>query len=220
MPKTLTSGAETQITRDWQGEMPGLAIYRPRHLLRRVGPLVVGICLDRDSVGDKYKPCFHVHCLGKAFPCVSLTLCTQLRAPSGGPDYVEVQWHEQKYKEAAARMREQSLLPLEGDLTIQSVLAAYSTHIATPLGARQVAVLRRDMIILSAWAGESAMASSLLRETLLGDPRSIQQVGGAVAFETECRQIIDQPAMIEQTVHAQITALGLTGLPQSRLLTR
>jgi hypothetical protein len=185
-----------------------------------VGPLAVGICLDRDSIGDKYKPCFHVHCLAKAFPCVSLTLCTQLRATSGGPDYVEVQWHEQKYKEAAVRMREQSLLPLEGDLTLEGVLGAYRMHIATPLGKRQVAPLHRDMVLLSAWAGDSVTASSLLEETLRGDPRSLQQVGGAATFEAECRRIIDQPALIEQTVNEQVATLGLADLPLSKLLVR
>ena len=77
-PQRLTKSLEKSIAEDWRQHLTGLAVYQPRHLLRRVGPLHVGVCLDRDSLGDKYKPCFHVHFLGKEFPTVSLTLCTPL----------------------------------------------------------------------------------------------------------------------------------------------
>jgi len=54
MPKVLTKSAEKQITEDWQREILSLGVYEPRWLLRRVGPLLVGICLDRDSGGTSY----------------------------------------------------------------------------------------------------------------------------------------------------------------------
>ena len=123
MPKLLTRAVEKQITEDWQREIPSLGIYVPRHLLKRIGPLLVGICLERDSSGNKYKPTFHVHCLGKEAPAVFLTLLTQLRSErSGGPDFIQVRFHKEKYKEAAARMIRQSLLPLDGDLTLEQVI--------------------------------------------------------------------------------------------------
>ncbi len=148
----LTGPRERKITEDWQREIPSLGVYRPRWLLRRVGPLLVGICLDRDSSGDIYKPIFHVHCLGHPFPVVSLTLATQLRSKrSGGPSYVEVKWHEEKYLDAAARMVQQSLLPLEGDLRLDSVIDAYRRHMATPIGRRQLPMLYRDTVFLAVW---------------------------------------------------------------------
>lgn len=216
----LNPANEKQITDDWQREIPSLGIYKPRWLLRRVGPLLVGVCLDRDSGGDIYKPCFHVHFLGKAFACVSLTLCTQLRSErSGGPSYVEVKWHEQKYKDAAARMIRQALLPLEGDLRLDQVIAAYRAHMETPLGKRQAAILYRDMVLLSAWAGDQAGALKLLAQCLqLPDSAGFQHVGGRVVFEAECRKLIDNPALIQQTVDAQIAALGVGNLPVSSLL--
>lgn len=89
MPKLLNKSAEKQITADWQREMPSLGIYRPRHLLRRVGLLLVGVLLERDSGRDMYHPMFHVHCMGKALHFVSLTLCTQLRSERfGARDFI------------------------------------------------------------------------------------------------------------------------------------
>jgi len=220
MLKTLTPAVEKQITEDWQREIPTLGVYEPRWLMRRAGPLLVGICLDRDSGGDRYKPTFHVHCLGREFPCVSLTLDTQLRSErSGGPDFIEVRWHEQKYRKAAARMVRQSLLPLEGDLRLGQVIDAYRRHMVTPLAKRQPVLLYRDMILLLAWAGDPAGATDLLAECLpLADTAGFQHVGGRTVFEAETRRLIAQPSLINETVAAQIVALGVGQLPVSELL--
>jgi hypothetical protein len=159
----LARSNETQITADWQREIASLGIYAPRHLLRRVGPLLVGICLDRDSGGEIYKPMFHVHSLCNEFSCVSLTLGSQLRSErSGGPSYIEVKWHQQKYKEAAARMVRQSLLPLEGDLRLEQVIDAYRAYLDSPMGKLQPVLLYRDMILLLAWSGDHEGALGLL----------------------------------------------------------
>jgi hypothetical protein len=182
--------------------------------------------LDRDSGGEIYKPIFHVHCLCKRDNTVSLMLGTQLRSErSGGPDFIQVRFHEQKYKEAAERMARQSLLPLEGDLQLDVVLDAYRHYLATPMGRAQAAILYRDMILLSAWAGDQAGVSKLLAECLrlerrtdlISDDAALRHVGGRAAFEAECRKLIEQPALVEATVDSQIAALGVENLPTANL---
>jgi hypothetical protein len=162
---------------------------------------------------------FHVHYLGKEAPAVFLTLFTQLRSDhSGGPDFVQVRFHEEKYKEAVARMVRQSLLPLTGDLQLEQVMDAYRRYMAMPMGKLQSVLLYRDMILLSAWAGDQAGASKLLAECLqLPDTVDFQHVGGRAGLEAECRKLIEQPALIQQTVDAQIAALGVGNLPVSNL---
>lgn len=220
MPKEFTRAAEKRITDDWQQEVPALGVYELRWLLRRVGPLLSGICLDRDSGGNVYMPKFHVHFMGKVFPGVSLTLCTQLRSErSGGPDFIEVQWHKEKYQEAAARMVRQSLLPLEGDLSLEQVMDAYRRHMTTPLAKRQPVLLYRDMILLLAWGRDAAGATELLGDCLqLEDAAGFQHVGGRAQLEAECRRVIAKPKLIEDTVAAQIDVLGVRELPVSQLL--
>lgn len=241
--KTLTKSAEKRITEDWYREIPSLGIYKPRWLLRRIGPLLEGICLDRDSSGDKYKPIFHVHCLGRSDSSISLMLGTQLRSErSGGPDFVQVRWHEDKYKEAAGRMVRQALLPLEGDLSLRQLINVYRDYLATPMGKLQVVPLYFDIIILLAWARDPASAQDVLAECLKieSGPRDVavnrieagklvqkkihrlqepefRHVGGREVFEEICQRLIENPTEIQQTVDTQISAFGVEHLPVSKL---
>lgn len=130
-----------------------MGVYQPPWLMRRVGPLLVGVCLDRDSGGEKYKPFFHVHFLGKnwPYPEPTLTMNTQLLAKSGRPDYVEVRWHDEKYHDAAYRLKQQSSLPLDSPIAIDMVLKACHDYGSTPLGQRQSIILR--VIVYSCWRG-------------------------------------------------------------------
>ena len=165
MAEKLTRSASARITKDWLAELPGLGEYKLRHLLRRVGPLLVGVSLDRDSSGDKYIPCSHVHFLGNTkLPVVSLTLCQQLRTTAGRPDVVLVRRHEEHFRDAAARLEAQSPLPFSGPLCLDEVLKAYRDHLETPIGSRQAAMLFSDLIMLQAGCGRSEDALRSLEE--------------------------------------------------------
>lgn len=198
-----------------------MAVYQPRWLMRRVGPLLVGVCLDRDSGGEKYKPCFHVHFLGKNWPYSepTLTMNTQLLAKSGGPDYVEVRWHDEKYRDAAHRLQQQAPLPLNGAITIEEVLKAYGDYAGTPLGQRQSIILRADCIQLLAWCGQVKAAQQLLDETLATtcDQQALSAFGGLTAFETSMKDAIEHPGAIKESVNSQIHAFCVENLPSSEL---
>jgi len=222
MPKTLTRSAQTRITKDWHALIPSLGIYKPRHLLRRVGPLLGGICLDRDSGGLDDAPKFDVHFLGKDFPVVSLTLCTPLRTRrTQAEEWLPVRWHEEKCEEAVARRVRQSLLPLDGDLRLAQVLEAYQGYMRTPLGRRQKAHLYRDMIGLAVWSGDTEGAGVLLKRALKSigkDETQYRHVGGRSGFEEQSRKLIADPTLVVQMVESQIASLGVGQLPVARLL--
>lgn len=218
---TLTPPVALQITQDWAREFPGLGIYKPRWLLRRAGPLLVGICLDKGQGGDVYMPCFHVHFLGREFPCVSLTLLTHLCSErSGGARGISARWHDRMYRAASADLARQAPLPLKGDLPLRQVLRAYRDYAATPLGQLEPVLLYRDAILLTAWAGRTNQACWFLRACLWQgfDEARFRHVGGREAFETDCRRLIVQPGLIHQTVQAQIARHDLERLPAANLI--
>lgn len=224
MNRTLTRAIERQITRDWHGEIPSLGIYRPRWLMRRAGPLLVGVCLDRDSGGDVYKPVFHVHFLGCESPIIGLTLATNLRtARTGAPESIQVRFHAERYRDAAARMVQQAPLPLSGDLRLAAVLDAYAVRIDDTVKRRSAdssVLLHRDCALIAAWAGDSARAEQALRACMqIRVAAEFRFVGGRDLFELQIREAIRRPDTIRQTVVKQVAAHALGGLPDANLLT-
>lgn len=215
----LTPKIEKSITNDWHNEFPNLSVYKPRHLLRRVGPLLIGVCLDRDSSAEKYKPCFHVHFLGKEFPVVSLTLCSQLKAKSGGPECVEVRFHEEKFLDAARRLKEQSPLPLDDSpVGLGAIVDAYRLHMKTPLGNRQCAILSADVIGLMVLCDQRDGAKHELEQVLKTSDESVfQTFGGRRGFEERMSAAIENPTILETIVQSQIERLGLKDICNARI---
>src|SRR5689334_13255395 len=84
--KKLTAQLVRQITRDWNDLFPQMAVFRPMWLMRRIGPLVQGIVLERSSGGTQYRPILHVHDLSHPFPTVSLSMSQLLRSRRTGAD--------------------------------------------------------------------------------------------------------------------------------------
>src|SRR5262245_51892547 len=122
--KELTDGAKKQITCDWSAIFPSLGVYEPLNLLRRVGPLLIGIVLERDSSNCSYRPAFHVHNLGVESDSVSLILWSPLRTPKGAAETIDVKDHANRFKDAAQRLSNQAPLPFAGDLTIGQLIEA------------------------------------------------------------------------------------------------
>ena len=224
----LTPPIEKKITQDWAREFPGMGIYKKRWLMRRAGPLLIGICLDRDSHGDLYKPVFHVFFLARNWngKNPALTLYTELRTVrTNAPDDVEVRWHEKKYLDAVERMKRQSLLPLEGPVVLDQVLQAYREHHRRmPLGCASLTanvVLMSDVIMLLAWCGRREEAEQALEEvlaTVTDESEYRHPYGSRQAFETAMREAIEHPETLREQVERQITRLGVEQLPVSELL--
>src|SRR5687767_11517160 len=111
----LSTSIKRQITEDWVKCFPALGIYKPMWLLRRTGPLLQGICLNRDSANDAYRPTFHVHNLAKNLPFVSLTLSAPLRTvKTGTPETIRAAFHKERFVDASDRLRRQTQVPLAG----------------------------------------------------------------------------------------------------------
>ena len=219
--KTLTASVKKRITEDWHSYFPELGVYSPMHLLKRHGPLLIGICLDQTSSGDIYRPTFHVDCLCKEFPVVTLTLATRLRTLRPGPDFIGVKEHEERVHDAAQRMNDQSLLPLQGSLHLAQVIDAYRKYLNTDLGQMHAPQLFQDMILLYIWSEATGKAQSLLNEVRGNDSGAKYENAGVedetVPFRWE--ELIEEPRKLDRVVASQIANLGLNEIPTSELLT-
>ncbi|MFM7129281.1 MAG: hypothetical protein ACKO0V_07975 [bacterium] len=214
--KTLTQ-AKNEVTKDWLAEFPSLKKESPMHLLRRVGPLLVGVILERIGL-DSYIPCFHVHFLGNSEPSLILTMKTKFTpTPEIGKTRIEVSDHKRTYKEAARLLREQAPLSIEGPLTVKEVLEAYRKFSTTPVGGSQLANLYQDAIKLATFFGFTEQAKGLLQEILEcteGDG-VFKFFNGREAYIERMRDAIAHPETIRETIEQQIVQHKVGRLPFS-----
>lgn len=220
----LTPALKRQITHDWRSLFPELAVFRPMWLLRRVGPLVQGIALERSSAGTTYLPIVHMHDLCRPFPNVSLSLSQRLRSRrSGAQESIAVQFHDRLYLEAAQRLAGDSLLPLRGDVAVEEVVQAYERY-------RNLGELTSGLpvsyfesaIRLLAWTGRTEDGLRVLAAYV----RELRSCANALAdapddleaWERSLRDVLVDPASVRRTAAEQAVALKVDRLPLSSLL--
>lgn len=126
----LTNKEQCRITKDWSCEFPTLSIYKPLWLLRRVGPLLIGICLERSSTGDRYNPVYHYHNLLIPRENITLSLAQPLmNKNSKVPEQVVVSAHDDSYKDASRRLSMQHPLLTSQLVTTSSVFDEYIEYL-------------------------------------------------------------------------------------------
>lgn len=183
-------------------------------LLRRVGPIVVGIALDENTNGDTYRPIAHIHCLAREFPSISLALKQEV--PN---EYVAVQWHSSKLQHMVERLRAVACVPIEGDLSLGSLLDAYHEYIERPAGRYQVKLLE-DLVLIPTWIGHLERAGQEHDHALRigsGWPQSVfDREGGWEAWRTALSAMIS-PSSVQSTVASETKRHALEGLPAFEL---
>lgn len=144
-----------RITSDWAELFPEFTRWQSLRLLRRIGPVVQGIALDRSGDAKSYEPTVHVHALTRAFPTVSLTLCQRLASATGASQSVDVARHASLYRESAAMLEEQSRLPLRRFPDLREILEAYRESAASAQRGRLPAAIveLEDLVLIPAAAG-------------------------------------------------------------------
>lgn len=145
-----------RITDDWQQLFPSMGIYKPMHLMNRLGPQIVGILLEIKSGSTDYTPKFHVHNLIRSFPTISLSLTTSIDS-----EYVHLEWHKTKYRELAEKIKKIALIPFDGDLELDKVLFGYIKYLEKPNIPYQPH-LYEDMALICGWCGNSDKLNRVL----------------------------------------------------------
>ncbi|MFE6068361.1 hypothetical protein [Streptomyces sp. NPDC056525] len=173
-PGVPTAG---RLTKEWAAEFPGFDTWKSLRLLRRIGPVVQGICLDRTTGGDGYIPTAHVHALTREFPVVSLMLGQRLARPSGTPDPVLFARHERDFAHAASALRQQSRLPLDEVPSLDAIVREYHAEARGRLekGHGAAVLEMEDSVLVAAAAGRDELAGeglALARELAAAWPKS------------------------------------------------
>ncbi|WP_158842944.1 hypothetical protein [Saccharothrix deserti] len=208
-----------RITADWAALFPEFSVWRPLRLLRRIGPVLQGISLERTVSAERYSPTAHVHSLAREFPVISLSLAHHLHPTVQGRDEIDVDRHELEFRAAAVRLEERSTLPLRRWPDLAEIVHAYR---AAAVGARQGrlpagVVELEDCVLVPAAAGERALAGESLRfvvETARRWSKYEAPTGWSDTREwldwLEAR--VDDPTDLMAVVDEQVTGHGLSGV--------
>ncbi|MFI5815530.1 hypothetical protein ACIA7S_31890 [Streptomyces sp. NPDC051643] len=221
MTKTDPATAK-QVTADWARVFDGFDIWRPFRLLRRVGPLVQGITLDRSTSGDAYFPTAHIHALMRPFPVVSLALGQRLASTSGVQEAIKFTDHAEDYLDAARRLAGQARLSLDVPPTVADVvneLRAFATA-QQGLGGLPAIWAVEDSILVPSASGDRDLAEEglqLARDLVKKWPKHrlpLDWVGEEV-WITSLRKSADNAEDLRAIVESQVRAHKLAKIRQN-----
>jgi hypothetical protein len=156
------SSMKGKVTKDWAGFLPSFEVWKPKHLVRLHGPLVMGICLDAVRSPDAYQPYFHFHALTTPEQSINLSLAGPLL--SRGCAYeVTLRRHDSELNEIVQKLTQQYPLIATKKLTyrdyVQTVANVRSgKHGATRGGS--LPLIYRDIVLLAYLCGEVEHAQS------------------------------------------------------------
>lgn len=170
-PGGLSASTKKDITNDWARAFPSLRIHKPMWLLKRHGPILVGVILDRTRSNDVYLPKFHVHNLLAPSPAILLSLVypvPDVRQPKLSRE-IKVSRHMEDYLSAVVFLR-QTIDALESPLlNWPQVVKLHCDFIRQK---RNYAVAKycegvfRDVILLAHWCGHGDYARHCQKEAV------------------------------------------------------
>ncbi|MBQ3559919.1 MAG: hypothetical protein IJA07_10440 [Agathobacter sp.] len=113
------------ITSDWENELKSLKKHKTLYLYNRIGPLIVGVYLKIGRLNTYYVPIYYVHNLCREFPAVTMTLQIEERM-------ISIENHNNMYISAVETLSNKAFIPMDGDLTIDNIIAGYKKYFLAP----------------------------------------------------------------------------------------
>lgn len=198
---------------------PAMGRYRPMWLLKRNGPVLVGICLSGNRDNTAYRIIAHIHNLARPTGFVSLQLHNPLINKKGTyREELTLKSHDKEFLEAAERLKRQSLFPLSEDLSLSNLLSACSRYVGSRnLVAETPMFIYEDVITLLSWCGKLSIAKRKLGDYVKimadWDDDIFRHEGGRIAFFDRLVEIIEYPSKLEEIAEEEIRKLKLERIP-------
>jgi hypothetical protein len=164
--KKITAAKKKEITNAWAQEFPELTVYKNMWLMRRVGPLLQGICLEKDSTNSNYLPTFHVHNLiGQEEDFISLSLKTVLVKANGTPQRITEMQHDKECQNYIQQFKKQVPFNFAGKIKLKQVVKAYEEELSSGRADVKYPINQwYDLISLYLWCNKLKYAQKLFEK--------------------------------------------------------
>lgn len=214
---------KNRVCGDWMKAFPAMGRYRPMWLLKRNGPILVGICLDGNRDNTAYRIIPHIHNLARPTGFVSLQLRYPLINKRGTyREELTVKSHDKEFSDATERLKKQTLFPLSEELSLSNILSACDRYVGLNLAVETPIFIYEDVISLLVWCGDPVEATRRLAEyvRIMSDweERIFERDGGRNACFDRLYEIIERPKQQEYICDQQLELLRLKKIPDYGLI--
>ncbi|MDX2109331.1 MAG: hypothetical protein SFY80_03725 [Verrucomicrobiota bacterium] len=216
--------AKKKVSNDWAAQFPLLQVWKATRLLKRHGPLVVGICLDRAS-SMKYTPIAHFHTLCIPFPTISLSLAGELE-DRGVPLSISLSRHELEYQRVVAEFRLRYSFLDNERMEFNDFVNATRDYISGKHGKFSETPYQHPpfegIISVAAYLGQINYAQLALddfaRRISRWPSSAVHIIGSADKWRAKMQEIIDAACDSQHIVDNQINEHKLDGIPDYGLI--
>jgi hypothetical protein len=163
-----------RITGDWSPHFPGLAPYAPNKLYKLIGPLVAGIELTALPRSENYRPHLVMYPLWGNQWGNDVKACLQapdvlLEFTNKKGNLLDIAYarHDDLIGEAAAMVKEQLKLSLNGDVSLEELFETVDirlAHILVKTHAGQQAKLYSFKFHTALYTGNTGLAKTILQQ--------------------------------------------------------
>ena len=218
MRKKFTRAMKKEFTRQWAELFPSMGIYKNMWLMNILGPIAVGLLLEVKSGNDMYYPTLHLQSL--ALKTDDIYLNAEI---TDGFEDISSYSPPDKYIKVAKRLEEQTIVPLEGDVTLKDLIKSFKAYSMRKYYEADIPETLEIMMYLAGWAGDEAIikevhafvktrAKYLLKTNNFASQQKCDEWYEDLVTQTKNREVL------QARVEEQIVALKLDHLPRRKIL--
>lgn len=208
------------VTKDWEGMFPSLRTLKPTRLIRRNGPLLVGICLESGSDPEAYTPIAHFHNLCESFSTISLGLAGRVLNYKGLPVSIKVKNHTELYEEYANKVKWEFPYTVKNNIDFNEFVIATQKYITGRTIPFQHAPYS-DIITIAAYLGKKDYAIEALENfsAIISEwpERAFNIIGSVEKWRNGLVELVNNAEQLHKTVEQEIIKHKLEGVVDNGL---
>jgi hypothetical protein len=207
-----------KIMSDWRACVSSMRLFKSMMLMKRNGPILVGLWLKENRGNTYYTVNPFVHNLLTPTGFVSLKLMYPLKNKRNTyQDDFTLKSHDREFPDACKRLHKQTLFPLTEELTLGQIISAFDLSIERKLTLDSHDHLYEDILRLLTWCGQTVEATKRLPKYIQimseWDERLFDRDGGRNTVFDRFYEILEKPKQLEDVYEQQLELLKLKKIP-------
>jgi|GEM_PF-2754611 hypothetical protein len=217
-PNVFTPALKKRVSKEWAAYFTEFELAKPLLFGKRVGCLWYQMALGVTSSRETYTPAYDATNLSRDMDFMISTIEHQYQTERNTPGYVRLCFHDLYYRNVAARMREQAILPLEGPISLRDMMAAYQNYAEVNNRSWRSDSALDDPAMICAWAGRPDLVEECLTWGLdliasFNEKSRARSPIDPDAWVAKIRLLTSDPERLRQITRDRVVLHKLTKIP-------